>query len=61
MITLKLMVKKSLRSLKGAYVKLKIYEKKKKSSFMIYADFESISVSEDNRNQNADESYMNKY
>ena len=35
---------------KGEYVKFKIL--KEKSPFMIYADFESIVVPEDNRKQN---------
>ena len=33
---------------KGEYVKFKNYERKIKSSFMIYADFERILVPEDN-------------
>ena len=33
---------------KGQYVRLKKYERKTKSSFVIYADFESILVPEDN-------------
>ena len=36
-------------------------KRKIKSPFMIYADFESILVPEDNGNQNPDESYTNKY
>ena len=32
-----------------------------KSPFIIYADFESILVPEDNRKQNPEESYTNKY
>ena len=43
------------------YFKLKNYERKIKSPFMIYADFESILVPEDNGEQNADEYYTNKY
>ena len=35
--------------------------KKVNSSFMGYADFESILVAEDNRKQNSKESYANKY
>ena len=46
---------------KGDYVKFQYYERKIKSSFMIYADFESILVPEDNGKQNPEESYMNKY
>ena len=34
--------------IKGEYVKLKNFERKIKSPFMIYADFASILVSEDN-------------
>ena len=37
------------------------YERKIKSPFIIYGDFESIMVPEDNRKQNPDESYSNKY
>ena len=33
---------------KGQYVRLKKYERKIKSSFVIYADFESILVTEYN-------------
>ena len=43
------------------YVKFKNYEKKIKSPFIIYADFESILVPEDNGKQNPKESYTNKY
>ena len=46
---------------KGTYVKLKNYDRKIKSPFMIYADFESILVPEDNGKQNPKESYLNKY
>ena len=46
---------------KGEYVKFKIFERKLKSPFMIYADFEIILVSEDNEKQNPNESYTNKY
>ena len=45
---------------KGEYVKFKKYEKKIKSPFIIYADFEKILVPEDNRKQNPKESYINK-
>ena len=37
----------------------KILERKVKSPFMIYADFESILVPEDNGKQNPEESYTN--
>ena len=46
---------------KGEYVKFKNFVRKIKSPFMIYADFESILVPEDNRKQNPNESYTNKY
>ena len=61
MIALKLIVYRRLRCLKGKHVILKNYEKNTKSLFMIYADFESILVPEENRKQNPDESYTNKY
>ena len=40
---------------------LKNYDRKIKSPFMIYADFQSILVAEDNGKQNTKESYTNKY
>ena len=46
---------------KGEYVKFKNFAKKIKLPFMIYVDFESILVPEDNRKQNPNESYTNKY
>ena len=46
---------------KGEYVKFKNYKRGIKSPFMIFLDFESIPVSENNRKQNPDESCMNKY
>ena len=46
---------------KGEYVKFKNFERKIKSPFMIYVDFESILVPEDNGKQNPNESYTNKY
>ena len=45
----------------GEYVTLKNYERKIKSPFMINANFESILVPEDNRKQNPNGSYTNKY
>ena len=39
----------------------KHHEKKIKSPFINYADFESILVQKDNGKQNADESYRNQY
>ena len=46
---------------KGEYVKFINFERKIKSPFMIYADFEGILVPEDNGKQNLNESYTNKY
>ena len=46
---------------KGEYVKFKHFARKIKSPFMICADFESILLPEDNRKQNLNESYTNKY
>ena len=46
---------------KGEYVKFKHFERKIKSPFIIYEDFESILVPEDNEKQNPNESYTNKY
>ena len=43
------------------YVTFKNYKRKTKSPFMIYADFESILVSEDNEKPNPDKFYTNKY
>ena len=45
----------------GGYVRVKNYERKIKSPFMIYADFVNILVSEDHGKQNPDEYYTNKY
>ena len=45
----------------GEYVKFKNYERKIKSPFTIYTDFESILVPEDNGKQNPKESYTNEY
>ena len=39
----------------------KIIKKKIRLPFIIYADFESILMPEDHRNQNPNESYTNKY
>ena len=56
------MVSKELRCpQKGEYFRFKNYERKIKSPFMIYADFESILVTEDNGKQNPNESYTRKY
>ena len=46
---------------KGQYVKFKNFKRKIKSPFMIYADFESILVPEDNVKQNPNQSYTSKY
>ena len=45
----------------GEYVKFKNYGRKIKATFMNYAPFESILAPNDNKNQNADESYTSKY
>ena len=42
---------------KGQYIRFKIYERKIKLPFMIYADFESKLVPEDKGKQNPNESY----
>ena len=41
--------------------KLNNYERKIKFPFMVYADFESILVPENNGKEKSDQSYMNKY
>ena len=46
---------------KGEYVKFINCERKIKSPFIIYADFESILVPKVNGKQNPEESYTNKY
>ena len=46
---------------RGEYNKFKTYDRKIKSPLIIYAGFESILVAEDNRKQNPEESYTNKY
>ena len=45
---------------KGAYIKFKDFERKIKSPFMIYVDFESILVPKDNGKQNPNESYTSQ-
>ena len=40
---------------------LKFFERKLKSAFMIYADFKSILLPEDDGAKNANGSYINKY
>ena len=46
---------------KCEYVKFKSYDRKIKPPFMIYTNFESISVPEDNGKQNPKEFYKNKH
>ena len=46
---------------KGEYVKFRNFERNIKSPFMIYVDFESIVVPQDNGKQNSNGSYTNKY
>ena len=45
----------------GEFVKFKNYERKVNSSIIIYANFEIISVPENNGKQTPEESYANKY
>ena len=45
----------------GEYIKFKNFGRKMKPLFMIYSDFESILVTEDNGKQNLNESYTKKY
>ena len=46
---------------KDQYVKFRKIKKRIKSPFIIYADFESILILEDNKKQNPNKSYANKY
>ena len=46
---------------KGEFVKFRNQERKIKSPFIIYAAFESISLSENNDKQNTKEFYTNKW
>ena len=46
---------------KGECVKLRNFERKIKSPFMVYTDFECILVLEDNGKQNPNQSYIKKY
>ena len=46
---------------KAEYVKFKNFERKIKSPFIIYADFEKILAPEDNEKKNLSESYTSKY
>ena len=50
------MVNKWLTCLKTEYIRLKNCERKIKSSFVVYSDFEIILVQEDNGKQNQNES-----
>ena len=43
------------------YAKFRNYERKVKSPFIIYADFESILVPESNRKQNPEDSYTMEF
>ena len=43
------------------YVKFKSYERKTKSPFIMYSDFEVILIPDNNGRQNPDESNTNKY
>ena len=46
---------------KDENIKLKNFDRKIISPFMIYADFESVLVPEDNEKQSPNESYTTKY
>ena len=46
---------------RGQYVQFKNYERKVKSPFIIYTDFESILGPINKRKQNPDKTYTNKY
>ena len=46
---------------KGEHVKFRNVERKIKSPFMIYVDFENILVPEENGKQNSNEFHTNKY
>ena len=45
---------------KSEYIKFKNFERKIKLPFTMYAEFETILVPEENRNQNPNKSYTNK-
>ena len=55
------MVNKGLRYLKNVNKFNSNFSRKIKPPFMIYVDFEIVLVPENNRNQNPEESYTNKY
>ena len=46
---------------KGEYVRFKIFERKIKSRFMLYTDFQNILVLKGNGKENPNEFYTNKY
>ena len=46
---------------KGETVKFKNYTRKTKLPFVIYADFESILIAENNAKESPDESHKNRY
>ena len=46
---------------KDNYARFKNYERKLKLPFMIYGDFDSILIPEDNGKQNPEEPFTNKY
>ena len=61
-VILKTDCKKTIKIPKnGEYVTYKNFERKIKSRFMIYADFEIILLAEDNVKQNQNESFTSKY
>ena len=61
-IALKIMKNNQLGCLRNvSIINSKFWKKNKKSPFMIYVDLESALVLEDNRKQNPNESYINKY
>ena len=45
----------------GECVRFNKYKRKIKSQLIIYADFESVLMSEDNEKENCEEYYTNKY
>ena len=52
--------KHRIKMLKKVICKIKNYERKIKSPFMIYADFESISIPQHRDNQNLEEAFIKK-
>ena len=55
MIALKLMLKNVKMTKNGEYVRFNKYARKIKPPFIIYTDFESVLVSENNEKQNREE------